>query len=121
MFADDSKFYRIIKTPKDVEILQEDLHFISKWSSLWLLKFNILKCTVLHLGRGDNNTYTQASGARIHNWTKIYIGIWITPDMSSSLHCHKIASNANEDWSVASRIDHQHYLHHFTKHWFDLT
>ena len=108
MFADDSKLYRIIKTPKDVEILQ-DLHFISKWSSLWLLKFNILKCTVMHLGRGDNNTYMlyeQASGAhrQLESTTEQKdLGIWITPDMGSSLHCHRIASNANQ---VLGRLKH---------------
>ena len=31
---DDSKLYRIIKTPKDVEILQEDLQFIPYQSGL---------------------------------------------------------------------------------------
>ena len=67
MFADGSKLYRIIETPSDVEILQEDLNFISNWSKLWLLKFNTLKCTVIHLGRGDHNTYTlydQALGSQ---------------------------------------------------------
>ena len=102
MFADDSKLYRIIQTPQDVNILQEDLNFISNWSRLWLLKFNTLKCTVIHLGRGNHNTYTlydQASGA--HSQLELtteqrYLGVWITPDMGSSLHCHKIASNANQ-------------------------
>ena len=102
MFADDSKLYRIIQTPEDVNILQEDLNFISNWSRLWLLKFNTLKCTVIHLGRGNHNTYTlydQASGA--HSQLELTteqrdLGVWITPDMGSSLHCHKIASNANQ-------------------------
>ena len=102
MFADDSKLHRIVQTPQDVEILQEDLNFISNWSRFWLLKFNTLKCTVIHLGRGDHNTYTlydQASGAhsQLESTTKQRdLGVWITPDMGSSLHYHKIASNANQ-------------------------
>ena len=102
MFADDSKLYRIIKTPRDVEILQDDLNYISNWSKLWLLKFNTLKCTVIHLGRGDHNTYTlynQASGAPnqlVSTTEQRDLGVWVTPDMSTSLHCHKIASNANQ-------------------------
>ena len=61
-----------------------------------------LKCTVIHLGRGDHNTYTlydQASGAhsQLESTTEQRdLGVWITPDMGSSLHCHKIASNANQ-------------------------
>jgi len=102
MFADDSKLYRIIKTLRDVEILQEDLNFISNWSKLWLLKFNTLKCTVIHLGQGDHNTYTlydQTLGTQnqLESTTEQRdLGIWITPDMSPSFHCHKIASNANQ-------------------------
>ena len=39
----------------DVEILQKDLDYISNWPRLWFLKLNILKCYVMHLGRGNNN------------------------------------------------------------------
>ena len=102
MFADDSKLYRITQTPQDVKTLREDLNFISNWSRLWLLKFSTVKCTVIHLGRGDHNTYTlydQASGAhsQLESTTEQRdLGVWITPDLGSSLHCHKIASNANQ-------------------------
>jgi len=63
----------------------------------------------MHLGRGDNNTYTlhdQASAAhrQLESTTeKRDLGIWITPDMGSSLHCHKIASNTNQ---VLGRLKH---------------
>jgi len=99
IFADDSKLYRNIKTPRDTEILQDDLNY---WSKLWLLKFNTLKCTVIHLGREDHNTYilyNQASGAQsqlVPTTEQRDLGVWITPDMSTNLHCHKIASNANQ-------------------------
>ena len=56
LYANDSKLYRVFETPRDVEILQEDLNFISNWSKLWLPKFNTLKCAVIHLSRGDHNT-----------------------------------------------------------------
>ena len=102
MFAHDPKLYRIIEMPLDAEILQKDLDYISNWSRLWLLKFNILKCYVMHLGRGSNNIYTlyeQVSGTRSQlkpTTEQRDLGIWITPNMSSSLHCHKIASSANQ-------------------------
>ena len=92
----------IIETPHDVDILQEDLNFVSSWSRLWLLKFNASKCNVMHLGKGNSNIYTlcnQALGvhSELESTTEQKdLGIWITPEMSSSLHCHKIASNANQ-------------------------
>ena len=44
---------------KHLEMLnfKEDLNFISNWSKLWLHKFNTLKCTMIHLSKGDHNTY----------------------------------------------------------------
>ena len=41
MFADDSKLYRIIQNLCDTDTLQQDLNYISNWSKLWLLNFNI--------------------------------------------------------------------------------
>jgi len=32
MFADESKLYRIMEILRDVEILPEDLNFVSNWS-----------------------------------------------------------------------------------------
>ena len=65
MFADDSELYRIIKMPKDVE--QQHIYPILSGSHRQL-----------------ESTTEQRD-----------LGIWITPDMGSSLHCHRIASNAN--------------------------
>ena len=48
MFADDSKLYKIIEGI-DSHTLQKDHHldYISNWSKVWLLKFNISKCYVM--------------------------------------------------------------------------
>jgi len=65
---------------------------------------------VIHLSRGDHNTYTlydQALGAQRQLASSLEqkdLGVWITPDMSSSLYCHKIASNANQ---VLGRLEMQ--------------
>ena len=40
LYADDAKIFREIKCPKDVEMLQNDLHEMSTWSENWLLKFH---------------------------------------------------------------------------------
>ena len=57
MFADDSKLYRIIKYSHNVDTLQQYL-YISSWSKLWLLNFNTAKCSIIHLGKNSNATYT---------------------------------------------------------------
>ena len=40
LYADDAKIFREIKCPKDVEMLQNDLHKMSTWFENWLLKFH---------------------------------------------------------------------------------
>ena len=35
LFADDSLLYRVIKTPKDAEILQKDLETLQCWEKKW--------------------------------------------------------------------------------------
>jgi len=100
MLADDSKLYRIIKTPRDIEILQDDLNYISNWSKLWLLKFNTFKCIVIHLGRGDHNTiqsdFRSPESACAYNRIKRFRHVGHTRHEHESSHCQKIASNANQ-------------------------
>ena len=40
LYADDAKIFREIKCPRDVEMLQKDLHRMSTWSDDWLWKFH---------------------------------------------------------------------------------
>ena len=51
LFADDTVLYRAIKSDHDHQILQEDLHNLSKWVSDWQMDFNASKC---HLFRITN-------------------------------------------------------------------
>ena len=109
MFADDSKLYRIIRNPCDSEALRQDLNHISNWSKLWLLKFNTTKCSVIHLGRNAKATYTLFNLAT--NSNKLLrptleqkdLGVWITPSMTFSVHCHKSASKANQVLGMIKR------------------
>ena len=49
-FADDTKMYHIVQSPKDIETLQSDLHTLVAWSKDWQMLFNTDKCKVLHFG-----------------------------------------------------------------------
>ena len=56
MFADDTKVFKEVYTIKDMEILQQDMQELEKWSNNWLLKFHPDKCYVLSAG---NRTIPQ--------------------------------------------------------------
>ena len=90
-------------------ILQQDLNYVSDWSKLWLLKFNASKCSVMHLGRNDKATYTlfnqtTNSNISLHPTTEQkQLGVWITPTMNFSVHCHRAASKANQALGMVKR------------------
>ena len=53
LYADDSKIFRVIKTDKDQEILQRDLHAMSIWADKWLLNFHPEKLKKLTISRNE--------------------------------------------------------------------
>ena len=54
LFADDSLLYRIIKSPRDVEILQKDLETPQNWEKKWKMEFHPGKCQHLRITNKKN-------------------------------------------------------------------
>ena len=50
IFADDVK---MIVRPSCVQAIQEDLDKLIVWENMWLLRFNLDKCKVLHMGKNN--------------------------------------------------------------------
>jgi ribonucleases P/MRP protein subunit RPP40 len=56
LYADDSKVFCRLRRKKAVEdaaLLQEDIDRIVSWCELWLMRLNIEKCKVMHIGKGN--------------------------------------------------------------------
>ena len=49
LFADDCLIYRSIKSLSDHVALQKDLESLHRWAETWGLKFNVSKCSIMHL------------------------------------------------------------------------
>ena len=47
IFADDCLLYRVINSPEDTIILQQDLDQISHWVKIWQLRLNVTKCALI--------------------------------------------------------------------------
>ena len=56
-FADDCLLYRPIKSPKDHELLQNDLRELEKWASRWGMRFNAKKCYVMSIRNTSSHFY----------------------------------------------------------------
>ena len=52
-FADDTKCGQVIKCDTDVKILQDCLDNLVSWADKWGMEFNVAKCKVMHIGRGN--------------------------------------------------------------------
>ena len=99
-FADDTKMWRIIANEEDRDALQMDLDTLAECSNKWLLKFNPLKCKVLHLGSGNQNyeyTMKDQNGIRIvlgESTLEKDLGVLISKDLKVADQCNKAAKKA---------------------------
>ena len=99
-FADDTKMWRIIANEEDRDALQMDLDTLGEWSKKWLLKFNPLKCKVLHLGsRNQKYEYTMKdqNGIRTvlsESTLEKDLGVLISKDLKVADQCNKAAKKA---------------------------
>ena len=93
-FADDSKVYAIIKSLEDSQQLQADLNSIQDWCQIWLLKLNLLKCKVMHVGHSsiaseyvlwDNDSGEFVQLPEVDHEKDL--GVWISSNLKPSLHC----------------------------------
>ena len=83
MFADDTQVFKMITSPHDQHTLQNDLDYLTSWSSKWLLRFHPDKCNLMHVGKKIQQEY--AYNLKIDNTAhelggieeKKYIGVII--------------------------------------------
>ena len=57
LHADDTIVYRKTNSINDHNILQEDTDTLSEWSTIWLMDFNICKCTILPITKKRNTSF----------------------------------------------------------------
>jgi len=105
MFADDTNIWTVITTDQDIISLQSDLNKLADWSDEWLLRFNIDKCKVMHLGPRQKSTYHIRDGSAVKELKETEeekdLGVCVTPDLKPSTHCGRAASKA----SISTWID----------------
>ena len=57
MFADDTKVFKTINSQDDQHTLQDDLDYLTFWSSRCLLRFHPDKCNLMHVGKSIQQEY----------------------------------------------------------------
>ena len=57
MFADDTKVFKTITSPNNQHTLENDLDYLTSWSSKWLLRIHPDKCNLMHVGKTIQQEY----------------------------------------------------------------
>ena len=82
-FADDTKIFWRVDFEEDRNVLQRDLDRLVRWSEVWQMKFNVEKCKVMHLGRGNAcGNYVMSGGILGAVNEERDLGVRITNDLS---------------------------------------
>ena len=97
LFADDTKLLAIIKSESDNIRLQEDLNILKEWANEWQIKFNSLKCKVMHFGK-SNPKYKYKIDEVILEEVKVEkdLGILISNDIDWNHHINYAINKANK-------------------------
>ena len=95
MFADDLKIHHTVHNFNDSFALQNDLNILAAWSKHWLLKSNIAKCLVMHLGPNTKQLYSVGANEHLSPVNKTRdLGIWMDSALKFLMQCSKAANKA---------------------------
>ena len=100
LFADDSKFYRTIRTIVDCVLLQNDLNNIYEWCCTWKISLNLDKCYFISFTnkRVHKNTFPYYFGSTIiKSVTDIKdLGVYFSANLSFKYHVDHVVAKANK-------------------------
>ena len=95
-FADDTKVFGIVNNSDDSRRLQQDLSNLLQWTRDWQMLFNVEKCTVLHIGKENQQFSYYMDGRELEKRSEEKdLGVIITNDLKSSRQCLQAYNRAS--------------------------
>mgnify|MGYP000361356293 CR=1 FL=1 len=112
LYADDAKILGRAGTEEERELVQEDINTCVAWAHKWLLRFNIAKCKVMHVGRGvhkSTQSYTMLDDdgiARTLEVTQVErdLGVLVSDDLTLGAQCRAAAAKAKWKFGALKQI-----------------
>lgn len=103
-FADDTKLYGIVTNIAQAESMQQDLNGLIRWTSQWQMKFNVDKCSVMHIGT-RNIQYTYKMNGQVLQQVDAQsdLGVVIRKDLKASDQCAKAYAKASRVLGMIGR------------------
>jgi len=106
LFADDCLVYRPIVRDEDHYALQTDLDNLCMWSNTWQLRFNVKKCSILHIHKSRSShdfLYTMFNEPLNCNSQHPYLGVILTHNLRWKPHINDITAKANSTLGFVRR------------------
>ena len=114
MYADDTKVLgriRKIHVVEDTLMMQDDINKVVAWTNTWLMRLNVSKCKVMHLGkRNSQHNYLMSSnyGGKLSiliEKTKEEkdLGVLISNNLKFTGQANKAASEANKKLGILKK------------------
>ena len=94
-FADDTKLGHTVSSAEDRAALQQALDELCRWAELWGMEFNVTKCKIMHLGRGNPRHIYTMNGLQLASTEEEKdVGVKVTSNLKPSAQCAAAAATA---------------------------
>jgi hypothetical protein len=112
MYADDTKLLGRADTQQEREALQTDIDTCVEWANTWLMRFNIAKCKVMHVGRGKRKSaqeYTMRDDLGAEHVLEVTrverdLGVLVSDDLKLGNQCHAAATKARWKFGALKQV-----------------
>ena len=109
IFADDVK---MVVDPSQNQDVQNDLDALCHWESIWLLKFNLEKCKLLHIGKNNPRNHYKFLGSNLSTCsTEKDLGVIFNEKLNFHDHIYSSISKAKSSlaWLLRNVISRKAY------------
>ncbi len=97
IFADDAKIYLQFPSSESNQKLVQDIERVFEWAESRYLKISYPKCSIMHIGHGNNSTDMHVGDIVIPNSKLVKdLGVWVSEDLNFSHHIDTICKSANQ-------------------------